>query len=143
MFLHDSFYSQDARKFYVAPALDKGSSSQEESVSLAEQYWFTMFSCFRTLTPLFLAIVVLLYVISATMNSQMIASIGLAYAFVFLAIMGTYYCTALPFIIASNMISRFIFSNGTSVQKDFLRALLLFLTIAIVLFFVYHPNGLF
>lgn len=127
----------------MAPVLFKESNIQEESVSLAERYWFTMYNCFRTLAPLFLAIVVFLYAVSASTNSQKIASVGLAYAFVFLGIMATFYCTALPLIVASNMVSRFIFSNGASMQKDLTRALLFFLTIGCVLFFAYYPIGLF
>jgi uncharacterized membrane protein YjdF len=83
-----------------------------------------------TVTPLFLAIVLVLYGISAMTKSQAIASIGLVYVFVFLLIMGSYFFATVPFILISNFISSVIAPNSTSYQRDVTRGVLLLVTVA-------------
>ena len=127
--LYSEKWRQDAREFYVAPDVDRSNSN--EISNLAEQYWSTLSHCFSTIGPLFLFLVLVLYAVSALTGSQAIASTGLVYVFTFLIIMGSFYCATLPFIIVSNTISRLIFPNGTSNQRDLTRVAFLMLTIGV------------
>lgn len=113
----------------MAPEVERSNSN--EITGLAEQYWSTLSHCFSTIGPFFLFLVLILYALSAVTGSQAIASIGLVYVFTFLIIMGTFYFATLPFIIVSNTISRLLFPNGTSNQKDLTRVAFLMLTIGI------------
>ena len=132
---------QDIRSFYVAP--QEALHGQDELMSLNEQYWSTLRSCLFTIGPLFLLLILILYVASGATNSQMIASIGLVYVFVFMIIMGSYYCATLPFILISNMISRILFPNGKSAKKDMIRIVLLVLGIVGVVTYCKYGNTLF
>jgi hypothetical protein len=112
-------------------------------MSLNEQYWSTLRGCLFTIGPLFLFLILVLYVASGATNSQMIASIGLVYVFIFMIIMGSYYFATLPFILVSNMISRILFPNGKSAKKDLIRIVLLVLGIVGVVTYCKYGSALF
>jgi len=120
--------SQDERKYFLAPT----KSTDNEIVGLYQQYWSSLDLCMSTMTPLFITLILMSYVISALTNSQEIASIGLVYTFVFLGIMGTYVFTIIPFVLISNAISSLIAPNGLSAQRDFSRVAMLSIAIGLV-----------
>ena len=111
------------------------STSEDEMVSLWQQYWTSLDMCMSTVTPLFLALVLALYAFSAITKSQTIASIGLVYVFVFLIIMGSYFFAIVPFILVSNAISSVI-APGKTAQRDFVRLVMLAVSIGGLLGYV-------
>lgn len=112
-------------------------TSEDEMVSLWQQYWTSLDMCMSTVTPLFLTLVLALYAFSVMTKSQTIASIGLVYVFVFLIIMGSYFFAIVPFILVSNAISSVV-APGKTAQKDFVRLALLVLSVGGLVAYVKH-----
>ena len=126
------FYRKDGREFYIPL---ESSEDDAELTLLWEQFWSTIDLCSITVSPLFLVLILSLYAASLVTNSQVIASIGLVYVFLFLTIMGSYFFVIVPFILASNTIGNILTpAGGTgsgSSRKVSTRLFLLLLLIAV------------
>ena len=125
------FYRKDGREFYIPV---ETSDDDAELTLLWQQFWSTIELCSVTVSPLFLVLVLSLYAASLVTNSQVIASIGLVYVFLFLTIMGSYFFAIVPFILASNTIGNILTPGGTgsgSSQKVSTRLFLLLLLMAV------------
>jgi hypothetical protein len=94
-------------------------SSEDEIVTLWQQYWTSLDTCMSTVTPMFLVLVLALYAFSAITKSQTIASIGLVYVFVFLIIMGSYFFAIVPFILVSNALSSLIAPGKVGTHRTY------------------------
>jgi hypothetical protein len=109
----------------------------DEIISLWHQSWTAFNTCLKTIAPLFLSIVLLLYVYARINTSQAIASVALVYFFVCLLVLGTYFFAVAPFILVSNAINSFV-NGGKTAQRDFVRVGVLLALIASVVAYFTH-----
>jgi hypothetical protein len=108
------------------------SHNRDELHQLWSQFCVAMDTCISTVTPLFLTMILALYLVSAVTKSQTIASIGLVYVFVFLMLLFSYFAAIVPFILVSNAICSSLAPTGNSPQKDFIRLSVLMCSIGVV-----------
>jgi hypothetical protein len=112
------------------------SHNRDELHQLWSQFCVAMDTCISTVTPLFLTMILALYLVSAVTKSQTIASIGLVYVFVFLMLLFSYFAAIVPFILVSNAICSSMAPTGKSPQKDFIRLSVLMCSIGVVVGYV-------
>lgn len=117
------------------------SHNRDELHQLWSQFCVAMDTCISTVTPLFLTVILVLYLVSAVTKSQTIASIGLVYVFVFLMLLFSYFAAIVPFILVANAICSSLAPSGKSPQKDFVRLSVLICSIGVVVgYFKYGKN---
>ena len=114
----------------------------DEIVRVWGQFFTAMDTCISTVAPIFLSVVLVLYAVSVVTKSQIIASIGLVYVFVFLVIMFSYFFAIVPFILISNAISSLVAPEGKSSQIDFVRVAILFTIIATAAVYLKYGSAL-
>ena len=115
------------------PAVVMSNNSEPHSDELHKlwsQYAVALDTCISTVSPLFLTVILALYLSSVVTRSQTIASIGLVYVFVFFILLFSYFAAIVPFILISNALCSVLISQGQKPQKDYVRLAVLFSVIA-------------
>ena len=103
----------------------------DEISRLWDQFFVALDECMSTISPLFLGVILFLYIASIITKSQTIASIGLVYVFVFLILMFSFFFAIVPFILISNAISSIVSPGGKNPLRDLTRVGMLFALIGL------------
>ena len=91
-----------------------------------------------TIGPIFLAIVLTSYGLGKVNESQLIGSIGVVYAYLFLVIMGAYCVAIVPFIIMSRVFTSLVSAKSDKAGSGNISVrILLLLTIGLLGYLVY------
>ena len=98
----------------------------DEIHKLWSQYAVALDTCVSTVSPLFITMILTLYLSSVVTRSQTIASIGLVYVFVFFILLFSYFAAIVPFILISNVLCSLLISQGQKPEKDYVRLGVLF-----------------
>lgn len=98
----------------------------DEIHKLWSQYAVALDTCVSTVSPIFVTMILTLYLSSVVTRSQTIASIGLVYVFVFFILLFSYFAAIVPFILISNALCSVLISQGQKPQKEYVRLGVLF-----------------
>ena len=80
----------------------------KEILGIWAQTWSALNICITTIAPLFLLVILGCYIYGKMNDSQVIASVGLVYAYVFLVVIGSYAVVIVPFILISRLITTLV-----------------------------------
>lgn len=132
----------------MSVAVNRGVMSNEinqtddELSKLWSQVCIAMDTCITTVTPLFITIILMLYLVSALSKSQTIASIGLVYVFVFHILLFSFFAAIVPFILVANALCSLLSLKGQAPQRDFVRLAVLMCVIGVTVGYFKHGSSM-
>lgn len=96
---------------------EEESNDSEELQAVWTQCLQALFTCSLYTGPIFAAVVLFCYAVGKITVNKAVASIGVAYASLFLLIMGSYVVAIVPFVLVSKMVTQSVFF-GSNKEKD-------------------------
>ena len=146
--LHSALLNATATDANTSIAVSKGVMSNQiyqtddELSKLWSQICIAMDTCITTVTPLFITIILMLYLVSAISKSQTVASIGLVYVFVFHILLFSFFAAIVPFILVSNALCSLLSLKGQAPQRDFVRLAVLMCVIGVTVGYFKHGSSM-
>jgi hypothetical protein len=116
--------------------------TDDELSKLWSQICIAMDTCITTVTPLFITIILMLYLVSAISKSQTVASIGLVYVFVFHILLFSFFAAIVPFILVSNALCSLLAQQGQAPRRDFVRLAVLVCVIGVTVGYFKHGSSM-
>lgn len=132
--LGEAEVDQDARKYFVATK-----AIENNTLSLYQHYSAALHLCISILLPTFLTLIIISDILAVLFESQLIASVGLVYIFIFLIIIGSYMLAIVPYIIVLNALDNLFHPKlNKSGANDFIGVSILFAVVGMaVVYFNY------
>lgn len=93
-------------------------TDEAEIIDIWNQCWSALYLCISTIGPIFLAVILIAYLSSKMTASQMIASVGVVFTYVFLLIMVGYTVAIVPFVLISRIFTSLVApQNGVETEE--------------------------